>query len=311
MKIRIIYVLVTCVLTLPVFASAATLRVSPPSASVSLGGVVSVSIQVSSANQAMNAASGVLRFPADSLQVTSISKSGSVIGLWVQEPSYSNVAGTVDFEGVVLNPGYTGNNGTVLTVTFRTLRVASAPLSISSGSVLANDGNGTEILTGVSGSTVTVSEAASRPPTPAPAPQPAPVQTGPTNEPVAATTSEPETSVVTLAPERTLYVIDQQSIILFLAVALAFLLGMAYVWFFHARNRPDKTVREVLRDVDVEVHKAFLTLRDSINNSLEEMEKESAARELTAAEKRFVREMTATIKETEKIVSADIKSAGK
>lgn len=129
-------------------AQAATIYPAPSSGSYNIGQSFSVGIFVSSADQAINAISGTLSFPADKLEVTSLSKSSSVMSLWVQEPSYSNSNGTVNFEGIILNPGYTGSSGRVLTVNFRTKSAGSAPLTFSSGSVLANDGQGTNILSG-------------------------------------------------------------------------------------------------------------------------------------------------------------------
>lgn len=133
----------------PAITHAATLYFSPSSGSHAVGTTLSVSIYVSSADQAMNAASGVVSFPTDKLEVTSLSKSGSIFTLWVQEPSFSNSGGTINFEGIVLNPGFTGSNGKAITITFRTKAAGNAPLTFSSGSALANDGKGTNILTGL------------------------------------------------------------------------------------------------------------------------------------------------------------------
>ena len=134
---------------IPGVVSAATLYFSPSSGEYTVGKTFSVSIYVSSADQAMNAASGVISFPSDKLEVTSLSKTGSIFNLWVQEPSFSNSAGTVNFEGIILNPGFTGSNGQVVTITFRTKAAGNTPLTFSSGSALANDGKGTNILTGI------------------------------------------------------------------------------------------------------------------------------------------------------------------
>ncbi len=152
-----------CAFLIPSFVSAATMRIAPAAASVTVGGTASIAIQVTSADQPMNAASGIVHFPADSLQVVSLSKSGTIISLWAQEPSYSNSAGTINFEGAVLNPGFTGSNGTVLTITFKAKSAGVAPITIGSGSVLANDGSGTEILTSVSGGNMSVTAAAPAP----------------------------------------------------------------------------------------------------------------------------------------------------
>jgi hypothetical protein len=94
----------------------------------------------------MNAASGVISFPSDKLEVTSLSKTGSIFNLWVEEPSFSNSNGTVNFEGIVLNPGFTGAAGKIITANFKVKAAGVATLNFSSGSVLANDGKGTNIL---------------------------------------------------------------------------------------------------------------------------------------------------------------------
>lgn len=127
-------------------ANAATLSLSPSSGSYNVGQIINAKILVSSADQAMNAASGALVFPASMLEVVSLLKAGSIISLWVQEPTFSNAAGSVNFEGIVLNPGYRGSSGTILTVQFRVKSQGSASINFSSSSVLANDGLGTQIL---------------------------------------------------------------------------------------------------------------------------------------------------------------------
>ncbi|MDD5749954.1 MAG: hypothetical protein PHO91_04255 [Patescibacteria group bacterium] len=149
----LIYLLVPLFLSvaflfLPI-AQAATLYTTPTSGSYNIGQNFSVVIYVSSPDKAINAVSGALRFPSDKLEVVSLSKNNSAVSLWVQEPSFSNSQGTINFEGIVLNPGYTGSAGRVLTVSFRTKANGSAPLTFSSGSVLANDGQGTNVLTGL------------------------------------------------------------------------------------------------------------------------------------------------------------------
>ncbi len=134
---------------LPSAARAATLYFSPSSGSYAVSSLIVVNIYVSSADQAMNAASGVISFPTDKLAVESISKSGSIISLWVQEPTFSNTLGSVNFEGIVLNPGFTGASGKILSITFKTKAVGNAPINFFSGSVLANNGKGTNVLTGL------------------------------------------------------------------------------------------------------------------------------------------------------------------
>ena len=147
-------------LSLPSFAFAATLSMSPAYTSVAKGQTVTVNLLVSSTDQAMNASSGVISFPSDKLQVVSVGKSNSIVSFWIQEPSFSNGAGTVNFEGVIPNPGFTGSAGKILSITFRGVAEGTASVSYSTGSVLANDGQGTELLNGSSGSTITIQAAA-------------------------------------------------------------------------------------------------------------------------------------------------------
>jgi hypothetical protein len=142
--------LVVCILAALLFFPhcifAASLSLIPSSGTHAVGSTFSVGVYVGSSNKAMNAASGVLSFSKEILEVISVSKNQSVISLWVQEPSFSNSAGTVNYEGIVLNPGYTGAAGKVATINFRVKAEGTATVSFSSGSVLANDGSGTEIL---------------------------------------------------------------------------------------------------------------------------------------------------------------------
>ncbi|MEK7084461.1 MAG: cohesin domain-containing protein [Patescibacteria group bacterium] len=137
-------------------AHAASLYFAPQSGTHTVGQNFSLSVFVSSPEEAMNAVSGVIHFPVDRLQVTGISKGGSVVTLWVQEPSFSNTNGTVSFEGITLNPGYTGTGGKILSVTFKGASPGLGALSFSSGSVLANDGQGTDILSGLGTAQVTL-----------------------------------------------------------------------------------------------------------------------------------------------------------
>lgn len=128
---------------------AASLYLSPSSGSYNSGGQISVGVFVSSADQAMNAVSGQIKFSADRLSVSSISKSGSIMSMWVQDPTFSNSAGTINFEGIVFNPGYQGKGGKILTIVFKTKQTGKASASFASGDVLANDGSGTSILSGM------------------------------------------------------------------------------------------------------------------------------------------------------------------
>lgn len=156
---------ITAFFLVPSSVLAATLGFSPTNATVSVGSTMTETVVVSSTNQAINAVSGVVSFPADLLQVVSVSKTNSILSLWIQDPTFSNTDGTVTFTGVVPNPGYIGSGGKVISIQFRAKKSGTGTVALSSSSqVLANDGNGTDVLTSTNSATVTATTAATTPP---------------------------------------------------------------------------------------------------------------------------------------------------
>ena len=137
-------------------AHAASLSIVPSSGSYSVGSYITAAVYVSNAQQAINAASGMLSFSKENLEVTSLSKTGSVFNLWVQEPTFSNTTGVINFEGIVFNPGFIGTSGKIISVTFRAKKAGTATISFSSGSILANDGWGTNVLSGLGKSSLAI-----------------------------------------------------------------------------------------------------------------------------------------------------------
>ncbi len=302
----------------PFVADAATLNVVPSNASMRSGETISVAVTVSSTDQAMNAVDGVLKFPSDLLQVAVVSKAGSVIGLWVQEPSFSNSLGTVNFEGIALNPGYTGANGTVLTVTFRARKEGSAQLSIENASILANDGNGTSILSGVSGGMVTIG--APLPPTkpeiesvkkthikstetiPSLEPQvvmPAPV-------PITPPPSEQKVFVERSFDFMTFFTGwgDIQSIVFaVLIIVFAILNILLFLQYLRLRKREGGS----LDHAQIVAHRSFLILRDDIDTFAQELEEEAKKRELTTMEKKFIQEIRGDLTSAEKAIVKELR----
>ncbi|MBY0539787.1 cohesin domain-containing protein [Patescibacteria group bacterium] len=163
---------------IPSGVDAATMSLSPASGSYTVGQRVIVNVTVTS-DVAMNAASGVVSFPTDLFSVEYVNK-GSVLNFWVTEPSYSNASGRVTFEGVSLS-GFQGSNGSVLTMALRAKKAGQATIAFESGQILANDGQGTDITTGLRTATYTlaVGAAPSPQPTPEPEPEPEPIVEAP------------------------------------------------------------------------------------------------------------------------------------
>jgi hypothetical protein len=143
-------------------AFAASLNVSPNTGVYTSNSTFTVRVVVNSAGAPINAAEGTLSFNPRELSVVSVSRSSSIFNLWVTEPTFSNSAGTVNFSGG-LPSGYTGAAGTIMSVTFRTIGSGTARLNFSSASVLANDGRGTNVLSGMNGGSYTIQAASTAP----------------------------------------------------------------------------------------------------------------------------------------------------
>lgn len=214
-KVSIIGIFVAILFTvLPYVASAATLSVLPANGTFTVGDRVSVQILVSS-SVAVNAVSGTVTFP-QMFSIESVSKGASVLNFWVSEPSFSTAGRSVQFEGVALG-GFSGGTGNVVTVTLKATREGSGSAVFSSGQILANDGQGTDVTSGFGSSNFSVvakaPEPASAPtvpvvetPTPKPATPKAPVKTEdaekPKEQPIPETPAEAPQQPPTLqAPE--------------------------------------------------------------------------------------------------------------
>ena len=136
-------------------ADAATLSLVPTQNTYQIGSVVTVKLLVN-ADTAINAISAKIQFPKDKLEITSVSKSNSIINLWAEEPTFSNGNGVADLQGIVLNPGYVGSNGLVLTLKMKPIALGTTTLILSAASVMANDGKGTNVLTAVRNGELTI-----------------------------------------------------------------------------------------------------------------------------------------------------------
>lgn len=143
-------------------AEAATLSLSPSTGVYQTGGTFTAQVLVNTSGKSVNAADATLSFDTAQLSVVSVSRSSSIFGLWVAEPTFSNSAGIISFSGGSPT-GYTGGAGAVMSVTFRAKAAGTARVSFANGSVLANDGRGTNVLTSMNGGTFTIQAQATAP----------------------------------------------------------------------------------------------------------------------------------------------------
>jgi len=135
-----------CILVPKVNAQRASLYFSPSSGTYTVGNTFLVQVKVNSGGVAINAADGTIIFDPDKLEVVRISKEDSIFTLWVQEPIFSNSLGTINFAGGKPSPGFIGAAGTIINIYFRAKTSGTTNLTFASGSVLADDGKGTNIL---------------------------------------------------------------------------------------------------------------------------------------------------------------------
>jgi hypothetical protein len=162
-------IIISCI-SLVLFASAiphaeaAVLKVNPSTGVYTVGTSFSISVVLNTEGKSVNAADGQLSFNPRELQVVSASRASSIFNLWTEEPTFSNTAGTISFGGGSPT-GYKGAAGTIMTVTFRPIGAGTPKVTFKSGSVLAADGMGTNVLTAMNSGTFTI---AAKGETPAP-----------------------------------------------------------------------------------------------------------------------------------------------
>jgi hypothetical protein len=133
------------------FTHSATLYLLPESVKVNVGENLKVGVYVDSVDQAMNAVSFLISYPKNLLKFVNFSKSGSTINLWVQEPEHNSINAQLLGEGLVLNPGFQGKRAKVVEINFQALKEGEAKIEFLKGMVLANDGQGTNILSSMKG----------------------------------------------------------------------------------------------------------------------------------------------------------------
>lgn len=153
-------------LALPEKASAASASfyLAPSSGSANVGDTISASVMIST-DSAINAGEASVTFSSDVLEYQSVSTGGSIFSFWTSGPSGGSTS--VSFGGGLPSPGYSGGAGKVLTITFRAANTGTGSVNINGSKILANDGNGTNILSGSSGGSFDVVPSGSSPTNPA------------------------------------------------------------------------------------------------------------------------------------------------
>jgi hypothetical protein len=143
------------ILARPTPAQAAKLFFSPAAASVTVGGKVTVTIRVDTEGQTINDSGGKVTFSTDVLALESVTTTDSIFDYWTVRPSADNTE-QIAFAGGVPSPGYQGSSGIIFRVTWLAKRAGTATARIENSEVLANDGQGTDVLTSTENGTYTI-----------------------------------------------------------------------------------------------------------------------------------------------------------
>ncbi len=96
----------------------------------------------------VNAVGGNVYFPPDTLESITVTRIGSRIDLWSEDPTVTNESGIIHWSGGIVNPEAEGVNGRVFTMRFHAKEVGKAEIVVRDGQLLTHDGAGTNVYSG-------------------------------------------------------------------------------------------------------------------------------------------------------------------
>jgi hypothetical protein len=140
------------------YAEEAEFYLTPETGVYTIGEEFPIAIKIDTKGSAINAAEGSISFANDELEVVNIDTGGTIFSSWTIKPGYSNEEGTIYFGGVTpAATPFAGDDGLILTATFRALRDIASQVRFSQGAaILAADGKGTNILTAMNAGVYTL-----------------------------------------------------------------------------------------------------------------------------------------------------------
>lgn len=122
------------------------ISISPPSGTFTQGSTFEVPIYLDTKGNSVGALELHISFDPNVLNVIKPSGGSSVIGLWIEAPSYDNTKGTLTFIGGIPR-GITTSSGLIATITFGAKNVGNSEVSIRNNSrVLISDGVGSPAI---------------------------------------------------------------------------------------------------------------------------------------------------------------------
>ncbi len=122
----------------------ADMYLEPLRGGVLVGETFAVSVRIA-AGVPVNAFKGDIGFDHTKLSVESIDYNTSLADLWARAPWYENGDGTLGFIGGTTRRGGFIGDGTLITITFRSLSAGDAAIHFSEARILKHDGLGTDV----------------------------------------------------------------------------------------------------------------------------------------------------------------------
>ncbi len=142
----------------PHISFAATYSLSPADGSFEVGKSFTVRVMANAGSEGVNTGDATLTYDTTKLTAVSVSKDGSPFNLWVTEPSIKGA--TIVFAGGGTAP--VSGSKQIISITFKAKAEGSAKVEFSKATLLA--GAGTNVLTGSTGATFTITPASATPP---------------------------------------------------------------------------------------------------------------------------------------------------
>ncbi|MBI2046431.1 MAG: hypothetical protein HYT28_03375 [Parcubacteria group bacterium] len=136
-------------------ADAAVISLLPQARTFGVGQEFNVDIKIDTEETHINAGQATVRFPIGMLELMSVDKSGSAFGFWVEEPKISNEDGTLMFTGGTTS-GVSGGSLQILKMKFKAKDAGLVDILLQDAAVTASDGKGTNVLSALKGTSVSV-----------------------------------------------------------------------------------------------------------------------------------------------------------
>lgn len=145
-RILIVFGIATACFVSASAARAAILYTMPETQQVEPADTVTLDVRLNSEQDTINAVQVRMLYDPTALEVVEVSKAGSFLVLWTEQPKVDAKVGVITFSGGTPNGSYVVN-GRLVTIVFRSKHLGSTNLLFDTGTsgVYRNDGLGTKV----------------------------------------------------------------------------------------------------------------------------------------------------------------------